>query len=70
MRHDTPFPLYAPVHVLDDPPPLHCPSCVWPYNGWHISQPKTIKNIRIKKIRIIQKKKVKKNYEKINGTVG
>ena len=22
MRRDTPLPLYAPVHILDDPPPF------------------------------------------------
>ena len=30
MRRDTPLPLYAPVRILDypPPPPLHSPSCV------------------------------------------
>ena len=27
IRCDTPVPLYAPVHILDDPGP-HSPSCV------------------------------------------
>ena len=39
MRRDTPLPMYAPVHILDDLP-LHSPSCVITYNGWPISEPK------------------------------
>ena len=45
MRRDTPLPLYAPVHILDNPPPF-------PYlrtyliDGLFLSQ-KTNKNIQI-----------------------
>ena len=37
MRRDTPLPLYAPVHILDDP---SIPLVRYILNGWPISQPK------------------------------
>ena len=45
MRRDTPLPLYAPVHILDDPPPflqLH----TYLMDGLFLNQ-KTNNNIRI-----------------------
>ena len=33
-----PSPLFAPVHILDDPPSI--PSVAHILNGWPISQPK------------------------------
>ena len=39
MRRDTPLPLYAPVHILDDLPPS-IPLVAYILNGWPISQPK------------------------------
>ena len=39
MRCDSPLPLYAPVHILDDPLPSISPVAYVP-NGWPVSQPK------------------------------
>ena len=67
MRRDTPLPMYAPVHILDDP--LHSPSCVSTYWMAYLS---TRKQIRTFEYRIhcninIRKKNL---YEKIIGSVG
>ena len=37
-RFLNPFLLYAPVHILDEPPPF--PPVAFVLNGWPISQPK------------------------------
>ena len=45
MRRDTPLPLYAPIHILDDPPPF-LQLRTYLMNGLFLSQ-KTNSNIRI-----------------------
>ena len=40
LRRYTPLPLYAPIHILDDPPFPSIPSVAYVLNGWPISQPK------------------------------
>ena len=67
MKRDTPFPLYAPVHILYDLLPPHSP-VAYVLNGWPISQPKDkwehlniafTENVNIRK---------KILYGKINGS--
>ena len=45
MRRDTPLPLYAPIHILDDPPPF-LQLRTYLMDGLFLSQ-KTNSNIRI-----------------------
>ena len=45
MRRDTPLPLYAPVHILDDPPPF-LQLRTYLMDGLFLNQ-KTNNNIRI-----------------------
>ena len=37
-RRDTPLPLYAPAHILDDPHSI--PPVAYVVNGWPVYQPK------------------------------
>ena len=69
MRRDTPLPLYAPVHILDDPPPF-LQLRTYLMDGLFLNQ-KTNNNIRISySLKYNHSKKEYILYEKINGSVG
>ena len=64
MRRDTPLPLYAPVHILDDPPPF-LQLRTYLMDGLFLNQ-KTNNNIRISySLKYKHSKKVDILYEKI-----
>ena len=58
IRRDTPLPLYAPVHILDDPPPFPLLR-KYLMDGLFLNQ-KTNKNIRLSYS--LKYKQSKKNF--------
>ena len=65
MRRDTPLPLYAPVHILDDPPPFS-QSHTYLMDGLFLNE-KINNNIRISySLKYKHSKKKLILYEKIN----
>ena len=69
MRRDAPLPLYAHVHILDDPPPF-LQLRTYLMDGLFLNQ-KTNNNIRISySLKYNHSKKEYILYEKINGSVG
>ena len=66
MRRDAPLPLYAPVHILDDPPPF-LQLRTYLMDGLFLNQ-KTNNNIRISySLKYKHSKKEHILYEKIKS---
>ena len=66
MRRDTPLPLYAPVHILDEPPPF-LQLRTYLMDGLFLNQ-KTNNNIRISySLKYKHSKKEYILYEKIKS---
>ena len=64
MRHDTPLPLYGPVHILDDPTPF-LQLYTYLMDGLFLNQ-KTNNNIQISySLKYKHSKKEYIRYEKI-----
>ena len=67
MRHDTPLPLLAPVHILVDHAPFP-QLCTYLMDDLFLNQ-KTNKNIQVSYSLKYKHSKKKFLYEKINGSV-
>ena len=69
MRRDTPLPLYATVHIMDDPPPF--PQLPTYLMDRLFLNEETNNNIRIShSLKYKHSKKKLILYEKINGSLG